>query len=60
VLYPLLRFFVEFQRLDAWKIAGVATAQWIAVGSILLCGGLLIYRHRVGTAAPPSATEGEV
>ena len=46
VLYPLLRFFVEFQRPDAWRIAGVATAQWIAIGSILLCGGLLIYRHR--------------
>lgn len=46
VLYPLLRFFIEFQRPDAWKIAGVATAQWIALGSMLLCGGLLLYRHR--------------
>jgi len=46
VLYPVLRFLIEFQRPDAWKIAGVATAQWIAIGSILLCSGLLLYRHR--------------
>ena len=46
ILYPLLRFFIEFQRPDAWKIAGVATAQWIALGSVLFCGGLLLYRHR--------------
>jgi phosphatidylglycerol:prolipoprotein diacylglycerol transferase len=46
VLYPLVRFFVEFQRPDAWRIAGVATAQWVAAGSIVLCGGLLLYRHR--------------
>lgn len=52
VLYPLLRFFVEFQRPDAWRIAGIATAQWVAIGSIILCGGLLAYRHR----SPPRAT----
>jgi phosphatidylglycerol:prolipoprotein diacylglycerol transferase len=46
ILYPLLRFLIEFQRPDAWKIGGVATAQWIAIGSILLCGGLLLHRHR--------------
>jgi len=53
VLYPVLRFLIEFQRPDAWKISGVATAQWIAIGSILLCGGLLIYRHR-RPATPPA------
>ena len=46
ILYPLLRFFVEFQRPDAWMIGGVATAQWIAIGSVVLCGGLLLFRHR--------------
>jgi phosphatidylglycerol:prolipoprotein diacylglycerol transferase len=59
VLYPLLRFFTEFQRPDAWKIAGVATAQWISIGASLLCGGLLIYRHRTPTTTPQSETEGE-
>lgn len=54
ILYPLLRFFVEFQRPDAWKIAGVATAQWIAIASIILCSALLIYRHR---ARPAQATD---
>ena len=46
ILYPLLRFFVEFLRPDAWMIGGVATAQWIAIGSVVLCGGLLLFRHR--------------
>jgi len=55
ILYPLLRFLVEFQRPDAWKISGIATAQWIALASIGICGGLLIHRHRK-PATPP---EGE-
>jgi phosphatidylglycerol:prolipoprotein diacylglycerol transferase len=59
VLYPLLRFFTEFQRPDAWKIAGVATAQWISIGASLLCGGLLVYRHRTPATTPQNETEGE-
>ncbi|MGC8786930.1 MAG: prolipoprotein diacylglyceryl transferase [Anaerolineae bacterium] len=59
ILYPLLRFFVEFQRPDAWKIAGVATAQWIAIASIILCSALLIYRHRARPAKATSDSEGE-
>jgi len=59
VLYPLLRFFIEFQRPDAWKIGGVATAQWIAIGSILLCGGLLICRHRAQPVSAENRTESE-
>jgi len=51
VLYPLLRLFVEFQRPDAWTIGGIATAQWIAIVSIVLCGSLLIRRHRSGATA---------
>ncbi len=55
VLYPITRFFIEFQRPDAWKIAGVATAQWIAIASILIFGGWLIYRHRTPAPAAPEA-----
>jgi phosphatidylglycerol:prolipoprotein diacylglycerol transferase len=46
VLYPLGRFFVEFQRPDAWRIGGVPTAQWVAIVAILLSGSILIYRHQ--------------
>ncbi len=46
ILYPLLRFFVEFQRPDAWMIRSMATAQWISLASILVCGVLLFLRHR--------------
>ncbi len=60
VLYPLLRFFVEFQRPDAWKVGGMAAAQWFAIASIIVCGGLLIYRHRRGAITRPAATESSV
>ena len=46
VLYPLGRFFVEFQRPDAWKIGGVPTAQWVAIAAVLFFGSVLIYRHQ--------------
>ncbi len=57
ILYPLLRFLVEFQRPDAWQIAGVATAQWIAVASVVVCGGLLVLRHRSRADASLAPTE---
>ena len=54
VLYALGRFFVEFQRPDAWKIGGVPTAQLVAVALILFSGSVLIYRHqRRGAVALP-------
>ncbi len=56
VLYSLGRFFVEFQRPDAyqlqtWILAGVPMAQWVAIAAILLFGGILIFRHQRGGAA---------
>jgi phosphatidylglycerol:prolipoprotein diacylglycerol transferase len=59
VLYPLLRFLIEFQRPDAWMISGVATAQWIALASVLICGALLIYRHRSRSEASAGESESE-
>ncbi len=58
VLYPLGRFFVEFQRPDAWKIGGVPTAQWVAIAAILLCGSVLIFRHQRSGAAVLIEEEG--
>lgn len=59
VLYALGRFFVEFQRPDAWRIGGVPTAQWIAIAAILFFGSLLIYRHQRGGAVVVVDEEGE-
>jgi phosphatidylglycerol:prolipoprotein diacylglycerol transferase len=52
VLYPFVRFLVEFQRPDAWTVSGVPTAQWIAVASMLVCGSLLVLRHRRSPLPP--------
>jgi phosphatidylglycerol---prolipoprotein diacylglyceryl transferase len=51
VLYSIGRFFIEFQRPDAyqlktWVLGAVPMAQWVAIGTILVCGGLLIFRHQ--------------
>ncbi|MCL7451524.1 MAG: prolipoprotein diacylglyceryl transferase [Anaerolineae bacterium] len=45
ILYPLGRFFVEFFRPDAWTIGSLATAQWIAIGMVVLSSGALVLRH---------------
>jgi phosphatidylglycerol:prolipoprotein diacylglycerol transferase len=51
MLYPLVRFFTEMERPDAWKIADVPTAQIIAVASFVICGVWFAYRH-TGPATP--------
>ncbi|MFQ5341804.1 MAG: prolipoprotein diacylglyceryl transferase [Anaerolineae bacterium] len=51
ILYPVGRILVELQRPDAWRIAGIPTAQWVAGGLILLSLFLLWYRRRAGIPA---------
>ena len=51
ILYPVGRILVELQRPDAWRIAGIPTAQWMAGGLILLSLFLLWYRRRAGVPA---------
>lgn len=46
ILYPFVRFWLEFLRPDAWKIAGIATAQLISLACMLLAGAVLCWRHR--------------
>ena len=59
ILYPVGRFLVEFQRPDAWTIAGIPTAQIIAIISIVVCSSLLLYRHRFARRPVPAAPESE-
>lgn len=46
ILYSLVRIFTEMQRPDAWLAGGIAMAQIIAVAAIVVCGGIMLYRHR--------------
>ncbi|MGH2544647.1 MAG: prolipoprotein diacylglyceryl transferase [Ardenticatenaceae bacterium] len=46
IFYGTGRFLVEFQRPDAWRIAGLPTAQWIGIALVLLGAFLLWRRHR--------------
>jgi prolipoprotein diacylglyceryltransferase len=45
MLYGFGRFLVEFQRPDAWMISGIATAQLIGLGLMVMCGVVMMYRH---------------
>lgn len=45
IAYPLGRFWVEMFRPDAWTMGSLATAQWIAIISIVVSGALLAWRH---------------
>ncbi len=45
MFYGLVRFLTEFQRPDAWLISGIATAQLIGLGLMVVCGVVLMYRH---------------
>ena len=45
ILYPLGRFFVEYQRPDAWTVAGVATAQWLSLALMIGAAGAILWRH---------------
>jgi phosphatidylglycerol:prolipoprotein diacylglycerol transferase len=47
LIYPVIRFFIEFLRPDAWRIGGMPTAQWVSIGAVILFGALLIVRHTV-------------
>ncbi|MGE5141676.1 MAG: prolipoprotein diacylglyceryl transferase [Rudaea sp.] len=52
MLYPLVRFFTEMERPDAWLISGVPAAQIIAMVSFVVCGAWFAYRH---TSPAPSS-----
>jgi phosphatidylglycerol:prolipoprotein diacylglycerol transferase len=54
ILYPLGRFFVEFQRPDAWTVGGFAMAQILALVSIVVSGAIMVYRHRRRAAGTES------
>ncbi len=45
IAYPLGRLWVEAFRPDAWVMGQLATAQWIAIGSLVFATGMLVIRH---------------
>ena len=45
IAYPLGRYWVEMFRPDAWVIGSMATAQWIAILSVVASAVILIARH---------------
>jgi phosphatidylglycerol:prolipoprotein diacylglycerol transferase len=54
IWYPAGRFWVEILRPDAWTMGGMATAQWIALASIIVAVVGLVINHRRPAAPTPS------
>lgn len=54
IFYPLVRFFTEMQRPDAWILAntGIPTAQVISVVTFVVCAIWFLYRHTGPQSAP--------
>ena len=47
VLYPFVRFWLEYLRPDAWMVGeGLATAQLVSLICIAVAGAALFLRHR--------------
>ena len=47
IIYPVIRFFIEFQRPDAWTVGGVPVAQLVSVGLIVVFVSLMLIRRRL-------------
>ena len=58
IWYPVGRFWVEMFRPDAWRMGSLATAQWIALGSIAFAIiALIVNHHRPRRPAEQPAEE---
>lgn len=47
MIYPLIRFFIEFLRPDAWELGGIPAAQIVSVVSLLAAGSAMLLRRRI-------------
>jgi phosphatidylglycerol:prolipoprotein diacylglycerol transferase len=54
----LVRFLIEFLRIENWRIGNIPTAQYFGAAFVLLGIGILVYRRRVH-APPLVPVEGE-
>jgi phosphatidylglycerol:prolipoprotein diacylglycerol transferase len=52
VLYPFGRFFIEFERPDAWMMGPLAAAQVFSLLLIAAAAALLVFRHRRRAPVP--------
>ncbi len=68
IIYPVIRFFIEFQRPDAWTVGGIPVAQYVSVGFIVVFLCLMVIRRKLrrpsmvyvpGTPWTPSRGEAE-
>ncbi|HVP21721.1 MAG TPA: prolipoprotein diacylglyceryl transferase [Anaerolineaceae bacterium] len=54
ITYPLIRFLLEFLRLDSSYLAGINANQILALGILLAAAAILFIRHWLHRSAPKS------
>jgi phosphatidylglycerol:prolipoprotein diacylglycerol transferase len=47
IIYSVIRFFIEYQRPDAWRIGGIPTAQWVSLAAVAFFAPLLFIRRKL-------------
>jgi phosphatidylglycerol:prolipoprotein diacylglycerol transferase len=47
IIYPVIRFFIEYLRPDAWRMGILATAQWVSIGSVIFFLSLFFIRRKL-------------
>lgn len=57
LIYPLIRFFLEFLRLDISPVAGIDINQWLMAFVFVCSLALLIWRHQRKTNSPAPQVE---
>lgn len=57
ILYPLGRFFIEFQRPDAWMMGPLAAAQVLSLLIMAAAIALMVYRHRRRPVTQPARVD---
>jgi phosphatidylglycerol:prolipoprotein diacylglycerol transferase len=57
--YPMIRFFLEFLRIDSPTVGVININQYFMLAVAIVAGGLLIWRHR-SQSIPEKASEEEI
>jgi len=45
MIYPTIRFFIEYLRPDAWKVGGIPVAQLVSIACFVFFGALFVIRR---------------
>jgi len=57
IVYPIIRFFMEFLRLDSSQVGGININQWMMLAIAVLSAAFIFIRHRGGREETSQAAQ---